>query len=129
VVDTEERLGPVDGQRLDLVDELLALVIALAGVALRVFVGQHGAAGLEHGRRHVVLGRDHPQLVVLALGLLLDEAGQLRVGGGQVGDRWFVHEVLRLPCLLTPHPGARCVVSVAPRWSVPPRWRQSRNRP
>ena len=46
-------------------------------------------------RGDVVLGRDHPQLLVLALRLVLDQAGQLRIGGGQVGDRRYVHERLQ----------------------------------
>jgi hypothetical protein len=29
---------------------------------------------------------------MLPLGLALDEAGQLRIGGGQVRQRWYVHE-------------------------------------
>ena len=37
-LDAEQRLGPVPGDRLDLVDELLALVVPAARVALGVLV-------------------------------------------------------------------------------------------
>jgi hypothetical protein len=95
VVDAEQRLGPLDRERLDLVDELLALVVALAGVALGVLVGEDRAARFEHRLGDVVFRGDHAQLVVLALGLALDEAGELRVSGGQVWDRWHVQSDLR----------------------------------
>ena len=92
VVDAEQRLGALDRERLDRVDELLALVVPLAGVALGVLVRQHRAGRLEHGGGHVVLRRDHAELVVLALRLVLDQAGELRVGGGEVRDWRFVHD-------------------------------------
>ena len=57
VVDAEERLRAVDGERLDLVDVLLALVVALARVPLGVLVREHGAGRLEHRGRDVVLRR------------------------------------------------------------------------
>src|SRR6202020_2384814 len=79
VVGAEQRLGPVPGDRLQRVDELLALVIAAARVALGVLVGQHGARRLEYGERHVVLRRDQPGLVVLPAGLVFDKAGVLGV--------------------------------------------------
>jgi hypothetical protein len=45
----------VDGQLLDHVDVLAAAVVALAGVALGVLVGQLRALRGHHGRRGVVL--------------------------------------------------------------------------
>src|SRR5262249_33712563 len=98
-------------------DELLALVIALGGVPLGVFVVEDRAAGLHDGDGDVVLRRDHAQLVVLALGFALDQGGELRVLGGEVRDRWLVH-CASLP--LRRHPGARCPTPFAPRWSLPP---------
>ena len=97
VVHAEQRLGPVPGDRLDRVDELLALVVAAAGVALGVLVGQHAARRLEHGHRDVVLRRDQPGLLVLPAGLVLDELGDLRVialdgrDGRDVHDRTSSH--------------------------------------
>jgi hypothetical protein len=91
VVDTEDGLGALDGERLDLVDELLALVVALARVALGVLVGQHRAGGLEHGGGDVVLRRDEAHLLELALGLAFDELSEFRIGSGKVRDRRLVH--------------------------------------
>ncbi len=84
VLHAEQRLGPLDRQRLDLVDHLLALVVALAGVALGVLVGQHRPGRLEHRGGDVVLRRDQAHRVALALGLGRDEVGDLGVGVTQV---------------------------------------------
>ena len=54
-------LDPVDGDLLDLVDHFAASVVALARVAFRVFVGQHGAHRLANVIAHVILGRDEFQ--------------------------------------------------------------------
>ena len=91
VVHAEQGRGPVPGDRLDLVDELLALVVPAARVALGVLIGQHAARGLEHGHRHVVLGRDQPGLLVLPAGLVLDEPGDLRVRALDGRDGRDVH--------------------------------------
>ena len=45
VLGAEQRLGPLAGQVLDLVDDLVAAVVALARVALAVLVGEHRAGG------------------------------------------------------------------------------------
>ena len=92
VIDAEQRLGPVPGDRLDRVDELLALVVTAAGVALGVLVGQHAARGLEHGHRDVVLRRDQPGLLVLPAGLVLDELGDLGVIALDGRDGRVVHD-------------------------------------
>ena len=49
------------------VDELAAAVIAPAGIALGVFVGQHRALRLEHGARDDVLAGDQLDLRLLAV--------------------------------------------------------------
>ena len=66
VVRAEQGLRPAPGQLLDLIDELVALVVALAGIAFGVLVAKYGGHRLEHGRRGVVLGRDKPNKVYLA---------------------------------------------------------------
>ena len=67
VLGAEELLGPIAGQVLDHVDVLAAAVVAPAGIALGVFVGQHAADGLHDGRAGVVFAGDHFQAVLLAL--------------------------------------------------------------
>ena len=86
----EELLGALDRQRLGLVDELAAAVVAVAGIALRVLVGEHGAGGLEHGARDEVLRRDQLDLVLLASELAADDAGELGIalGQGSRGEDW-----------------------------------------
>ncbi len=80
----EQRLGPLDGQVFHLVDVLLALVIALAGIAFRILVGQDRAGGLHDRGGHVVFRRDQPDLVFLADFLLTDQVEDLRIALFQV---------------------------------------------
>ena len=65
VLRTEELLGAVAGEVLHHVHILAAAVIALAGIALCVFIGQVGAHRRQHSIADKVLGRN--QLDVLAL--------------------------------------------------------------
>ena len=81
VVGPEQGGGPVAGQVLDLVDDLVAAVVALARVALGVLVGQHRARGGQHGRGGEVLRGDELQRGLLPVLLLMDESGHLGVGG------------------------------------------------
>ena len=76
----EELLDAVDGDGLDLVDELAAAVVTLAGVALGVLVGQHRALGDQHVAGNDVLGRDELDLVLLAAELAADGGGDGLVG-------------------------------------------------
>ena len=100
VVRAEQLLGPVDGELLHDVHILAAAVVALAGVALGVLVGQHRPLRFEHGAGDDVLRRDQFQLVVLPAFLFLDGGIDLRVGLRQrrvPPDQVFVlltHEVM-----------------------------------
>ena len=75
----EQLLRALDRQLLGDVDVLAAAVVAPAGIALGVLVGQHRALGLEHRRAHDVLGRDQLDLVLLALELAAERRLQLGV--------------------------------------------------
>src|SRR5438034_3498846 len=79
VLGAEELLGTVDRELLDLVDDLAAAVVAFARIALRVLVRRHRADGLEHGRPREVLGGDQLDLATLAVELLAEQAGDVRV--------------------------------------------------
>ena len=70
----EQLLRALDGEFFRDVDHLAAAVIALAGVAFRIFVGEDGPCGFEHGLRHVVLGRDQLDLVMLTEKLTIQNA-------------------------------------------------------
>ena len=79
----EQLLRPLDRQRLGDVDELAAAVVALARIALGVFVGHHRALRLEHGARHDVFRGDQLDLVALAAELVGDRIGDLGVRFGE----------------------------------------------
>ncbi len=51
----EELLRAIDRQRFDHIDVFASAVIALSGISLRVFVGQHAADRSQHGGRDEVL--------------------------------------------------------------------------
>src|SRR5436305_12215979 len=80
MVGAEQCLRTLDGERLDLVNDLLAFVVAPADVALRILVGQLAAGRLEHGAGNIVLRRDQPDLAALPLTLVVDEPGNGGVG-------------------------------------------------
>ena len=67
VLGTEDSLGAFDSQLFNLVDLLLAFVIALAGITFGIFVGQNRTGGFEHRLAGVVFGRNQTNLIVLAL--------------------------------------------------------------
>ena len=79
----EERLRAVDRELLGDVDPLAAAVVALAGQALRVLVGEPRPLGLHDGAESVVLAGDQLDLVVLSVPLTLHRRPQLRI---DIGD-------------------------------------------
>ena len=83
VLGAEQRLGAVDRQLLGDVDVLAAAVVALAGIALGVLVGQHRALALEHRHRDEVLRGDHLQRALLALELERQHLGDLGIDLGE----------------------------------------------
>ena len=76
----EQALGAVDGELLDHVDILAAAVIALARIALGIFVGEQSAGSVEHRLRDDVLRGDQLDLVLLPMLFVLDRAPDLWVG-------------------------------------------------
>ena len=75
----EELLGALAGDVLDLVVELAAAVVALAGVALGVLVGEPAAGRVHHGGRDVVLAGDEFERRCLAVGFLGHEGRDVRI--------------------------------------------------
>ena len=89
----EELAGPAPGQVLDLVDDAVAAVVALAGVALRVLVGEHRTGRGHHRSGGEILGRDELQGGVLPLLLAPDDVEELAVLGhvSSLGPGWLAH--------------------------------------
>ena len=75
----EEGLGPVDGDALGDVDDLAAAVVAGAGVALGVLVGEGRAERGQHGGRGEVLGGDQLERVACRSSLPEQHLGELGV--------------------------------------------------
>ena len=70
-------LQAVDGRLLDLVYDFAAAVVAVAGVALGVFIGADGAHGFKHLVTDIVFGSDELETGRLALIFLLDKIEDL----------------------------------------------------
>ena len=87
VLGAEQRLGALDGEVLDVVDDRVAAVVALARVALGVLVGEHRAGGAQHRRRGEVLAGDQLQAGGLAFELEREQPVDLEVGIGVGGER------------------------------------------
>ena len=76
----EELLRAFDGERLDLVDDLISCVVALARIPLGILVRESGTESLAHGGRNDVFARDKFESCFLSRRLLGDELRDLRVG-------------------------------------------------
>lgn len=79
VFGAEEGGGPLDGDALGGVRLVAAAVVAVAGVALGVLVGQGRAEGGEDGGRGEVLGGRELEGAGLPVQLAQQDAGDLRV--------------------------------------------------
>src|SRR6202023_3989225 len=97
--------GAVDGQLLDDVDVLAAAVVALAGVAFGVLVGEHRALRLEHPRAGVVLRGDQLDVLLLAAALAGDRTCEL---GIETLDGHGGAEHARRPWITLAAGGANC---------------------
>ena len=85
----EELLGPLNGDVLHHVHILAAAIVAVAGIALGVFVGQ-GVAGRQlNGPAGKVLGGDQLNVALLTIHLRLDGAGHLHIH--LIDDVYSVH--------------------------------------
>src|SRR6185503_6630691 len=79
-----------------LVDLLAAAVVAPAGIALGILVGQHRARRLEHGARDDVRRGDQLDLLLLAVQLALQHRVDRRIGLGEaLGEHRQRRVVLR----------------------------------
>ena len=79
MIGAKERLGTVDRQVLGDIDNVTAAVITLAGVAFCVFIGQHRALCFENILADKILRSDEFEVILLALGFMLDSRCDLRI--------------------------------------------------
>ena len=91
VVSAEELAGAVPGDVLHHVHALAAAVVALAGIALGVLVGEHGTGGGHHGLADKVLGGDKLDILALAVVLRLHGLADLRVLRGNKVQHLLYH--------------------------------------
>ena len=94
VLGPEQLLRAVDGELLDLVDDLAAAVVAAARVPLGVLVRRHAADRLEHRGPREVLGRDQLDLAALPFELAADQRGDVGVELGEAGGTELLERVL-----------------------------------
>ena len=78
VFGAEKLLGAVAREVLHVIGEFAAAVVALAGIAFGVFVGEDAAGGFQHRFGGEVFAGDQFDLAVLAFGLLSESAGKYR---------------------------------------------------
>ena len=104
----KESAGAVDGDLLNLVHKLAAAVIAVTGVALCVFVGQHTAHRRHNGRGNDVLAGDQLNVLALTGQLATHSSAQFGVGflhKANGVDQIFIH-FRNLLCSRAAHPWA-----------------------
>ena len=82
IIGAEELLGPLNGDVLHHVHALTAAVVALAGIALCVLVGEDGAGGGQDSGADDVLRVDQLDVLLLAVVLGADGLSHLGIGGG-----------------------------------------------
>jgi len=83
VFGAEEFFGAVDGELFDFVGVFAAAVVAFAGIAFGVLVGEDRAHGFEDGFRDEVFTGDEFEAGGFALRFFAEEFGDLRVNGFQ----------------------------------------------
>ena len=83
VLGAKELLGAVARQIFDDVGVFATAVIALARIALGIFVGEDRSGRLEHGLADEIFRGDHLQAFMLAANLMVDGGGDLRIGLGE----------------------------------------------
>ena len=79
-VAAEHLFRAIDGKFLGDVDNVAAAVIALSGIAFRVFVGEHRSGRFKHRARYVIFRGDELDFILLAKKLALEDAENLGIG-------------------------------------------------
>ena len=83
VLGAEKRFGAIDRQLLGAVHEFAAAVVALAGIAFGVFIGEHRAHRFEHGFGNEIFRGNQFEAGALAASFLADDLRDLRIDFAQ----------------------------------------------
>ncbi len=94
----EKLLRPVDGDFLRHIDEFAPAIIAPAGIALGIFVGQYAALGFENRARDDILRCNQLDLRLLAQGFRVDRLGNRRIGLVQRRQKKITFQVALVCC-------------------------------
>src|ERR1039457_7375790 len=89
VLATEDLFGAIAGEVLDDVGIFAAAVVATAGVALGILIGEDGTGRLENCFGDKVLAGNHLQALMLAERFVVKSGGYVGVGLGE-GERHAV---------------------------------------
>ena len=119
VLSAKQLAGAVDGDLLDLIDELAAAVVAVAGVALGILVGQHAAHRGHHGGGNNVLAGDQLNVLALTAQFAVHCSAQLGVGLLYIADG-VDHVLIHTQYLL------KIIPSIMNRFTACPWWRAPR---
>ena len=88
----KELLDPLSRQIFDHVGKLASAVIALAGIAFRIFVGEHGTGGFKHSLADEVFRSDQLQPFMLAANFVVDGVRNLGINFiERAGHRGIFH--------------------------------------
>src|SRR3712207_790602 len=79
ILGAEELLGPVNGQLLHHIGMFTAAVVAMAGIALSVLIGEDRSHGRHNSWRYPVLRGDQLDVICLPVILRTDSISNLRI--------------------------------------------------
>src|SRR5664280_2034551 len=97
VLGAKELLGAVACQVLDYVGEFASAVVAFAGIAFGVLVGEDGASRLQHGLAHKIFRGDQLQTFMLTALFVLNRLRDLWINFSQRAFHWFCFHDYVLP--------------------------------
>ena len=97
VLGAEELLGAVARQVLHHVGEFASTVIALAGIAFGILVGEDRAGRFQHGLADKILRGDQLQAFVLAALFVLNRLRDVRINFSQRPFHWICFHDCVLP--------------------------------
>src|SRR5438067_10083663 len=104
VLGIEELLRAIDGELLDLIDELATAVVPLSGKTFGVFVGERRAHRFEDGFGDEVFARDKLESFPLAIDFATNDVSDVRIEVAYCRQlkSCVLFNFLHSPCLRSP---------------------------